>query len=79
VVFKLATVGAPPLLSATTITTGPPTKGYKRGVRIEIVIYKMYPFEVPDEEGADFIGEDDVVPHVLEDDDAHDDAVDPPS
>ncbi|GJY67682.1 hypothetical protein Tco_0470664 [Tanacetum coccineum] len=39
----------------------------------------MYPFEVPDEEGADFIGEDDVVPHVLEDDDAHDDAVDPPS
>ncbi|GKE68858.1 hypothetical protein Tco_1526930, partial [Tanacetum coccineum] len=26
VVFKLATVGAPPSLSATTITTGPPAE-----------------------------------------------------
>nr|GEV22575.1 hypothetical protein [Tanacetum cinerariifolium] len=43
----------------------------------------MYPFEVPDEEGANFIGKDDVVPHVFEDDDQDDDAYDyafnPPS
>nr|GEW89957.1 ribonuclease H-like domain-containing protein [Tanacetum cinerariifolium] len=42
VVFNLATAGAPPPLSATTITTGPPTEGCKRGVWIEIVIYKVW-------------------------------------
>ncbi|GJY71978.1 hypothetical protein Tco_0475681, partial [Tanacetum coccineum] len=88
-VFKFATVGAPPLLSATTITTGPPTEDSVMHLPEEAIlggpVYMrwMSTFEVPDEEGANFIGEDDVVPHILEDDhqddDAHDDAVDPPS